>query len=47
MTDTPKRPRDPSQLAKRVVDLATMDDAERAEVQKQVAAKKRPSAKKD
>jgi len=32
-------PRDPNQLAKRIVDLATMDEAERAEVRKKVAAK--------
>lgn len=28
MARTPKRPRDPNQLAKSVVDLATMDEAE-------------------
>ena len=37
-----KRPRDTNQLAKRVVDLATMDDAERAECQKKAAANKTP-----
>jgi hypothetical protein len=26
---TPKRPRDPNQLAKKIVDLETMDEAER------------------
>ena len=26
MTNVPKRPRDPNQLAKRIVDLATMDE---------------------
>ena len=28
MTKTPKRPRDPNQLAKAIVDHATMDEAE-------------------
>lgn len=31
MTKPPKRPRDPNQLAKAVVDMATMDEAELAE----------------
>jgi hypothetical protein len=30
MTKTPKRPRDANQLAKSVVDLATMDEEERS-----------------
>ena len=29
LTRQPKRPRDPNQLAKHVVDLATMDESER------------------
>jgi hypothetical protein len=41
----PKRPRDLNQWAKRVVDLATMDDKERKELQKpspKKASKTRP-----
>jgi hypothetical protein len=31
MAKHPKRPRDPNQLAKQIVDLVTMDEAEREE----------------
>ena len=36
-----KRPRDPNQLAKRVVDLATMDENELTELRKKVVAEKK------
>lgn len=39
MTKTPKRPRDVNQLAKSIVDLATMDAAEREAAIKKAAAK--------
>ena len=39
-------PRDPTQLAKRIVDLATVDEAERAKIQKNVAAAKRTRTQK-
>jgi hypothetical protein len=38
----PKRPRDPAQLAKLMIDLATMDEAERDALKKRAAAKKKP-----
>lgn len=38
----PKRSRDVNQVGKFMVDLATMDEAERAELQKKHVAKKRP-----
>jgi 1,2-phenylacetyl-CoA epoxidase PaaB subunit len=41
----PKRPRDLNQWAKRVVDIATMDEDERAALQKKLAAKTKKSAK--
>ncbi len=33
MTKTPQRPRDVNQWAKRMVDIATVDDAERKEIE--------------
>jgi hypothetical protein len=42
MTRTPKRPRDPNQLAKEIVDLATMDETEREKLQRSLK-KRRPS----
>jgi hypothetical protein len=47
MTKPPKRPRDPNQLAKSIVDLATMDEAERAAVVNKVAKKKQLKPSKD
>jgi hypothetical protein len=44
MAKTPKRPRDPNQLAKTVVDLATMDEGER-EAPKPLDAGKSKTAK--
>jgi len=42
MTDArKKRPRDPNQLAKRIVDLATMDEGDRATLQAKVKKKAR------
>jgi hypothetical protein len=46
MTNKPKRPRDTNQSAKLVVDLATMDEAERAELQKKQPVKRSKKAKK-
>jgi hypothetical protein len=42
MPTRPKRPRDPAQLAKLVVDLATMDETDR----EKLVAKKSPRSKK-
>lgn len=44
MAKTPKRPRDPNQLAKFVVDMATGEVSERADTPKQVRAKKAGAA---
>ena len=40
MSQQPKRPRDLNQWAKQMVDLATMDDKERKELQKKPSPKK-------
>lgn len=40
MTQTPKRPRDPNQLAKEIIDLATMDEAELLALRKEAQSKK-------
>ncbi len=40
MTKTPKRPRDPNQLAKEIIDLATMDETELAALRKDAQTKK-------
>lgn len=40
MTKTPRRPRDLNQWAKRMVDIATMDEAERAVVETKAKKKK-------
>lgn len=40
MTQTPKRPRDRNRLAKEIVDLATMDEAELAALRKDSQAEK-------
>jgi hypothetical protein len=41
MTKQPKRPRDPAQLAKFVVDLATMDEAGRTALERKLSNKKK------
>lgn len=38
MTRTPKRPRDPAQLAKQIVDIATGTEQDRLQVDKNAAA---------
>ena len=40
-----KRPRDPAQLAKFVVDLATMDDSERLALQRRLKSPKKAKGK--
>lgn len=40
MTDKPKKPRDANQLAKSVVDQATMDEKELAELRKKLESDK-------